>query len=107
MGGIFGLVRGRGLVNDLHGNLQIGEVRRTNIKGIFYFDIARAADGTVTYTVAPMAGKGAELAKLLQLAAARMTKTATMQHPARGQVGHEREQDRDRKKSHEREVGLE
>ncbi|HEY0308472.1 MAG TPA: TraI/MobA(P) family conjugative relaxase [Acidobacteriaceae bacterium] len=107
MGGIFGLVRGRGLVNDLHGNLQLGEVRRTNIKNIFYFDITRTADGTVTYTVAPMTGKGAELTKLLHDAAGQMGKTSAMQRPAMGQVGHKREQDRERKKSHEKDFGLE
>jgi len=86
----------------LHGNLQTGEVRRTNIKNIFCFDIASTADGTVAYTVAPMTGKGAELARIIHDAAAQMGKTSSTQRQARGQVGHERGRKVEREGRHQK-----
>jgi hypothetical protein len=107
MGGIYGLMRGRGLVNDLQGNMQPSESRTTNIKNIFHLEVVRAGDGTAIYMVKPTAGKGAELAEMIRAAAEQMSKSATVRRPAKGQVGQERERNQRGERIHEKDKGLE
>jgi hypothetical protein len=105
--GIYGMTRGRDVVNDLQRNMQPGETRGNNIKNIFQLEAKRGADGVISYTIRPLEGKGTDFLALVRDGAARMTKMADYQATTRTVPTHEPEQRRERERNREKEKGLE
>jgi hypothetical protein len=84
MGGVWGLTRGRNLLNNLHKNLRRGEARQINVKGVFILEAAFAPDGQAPiFTARPLAGQGAQLGNILKAGSVNMSQLADLERQGR------------------------
>jgi hypothetical protein len=72
------------LVNNLQANLQRGEARQLNVKGVFILEASFAFDGQAPiFTARPLAGQGAQLGNILKGSSISMSQLADLDRQSR------------------------